>query len=174
METEVDNIAPKIVGILGLSETSDAAGLRAQLVEHCKEYMEQLRSAAMSKKEVKAMAKQEDSAIVVDPEAAQDSEFQAYICPNAGASNTAKKQRLIFRVIDRDDVYSVLDVGKVADIVLMVMSCKNTVESKINDDPWQTGAIDEQGYRALGLLRAQATVSLVGVLQHLECISSKR
>lgn len=84
-----------------------------------------------------------------------DSEFKAYICPNAGASGIAKKQRLIFRIIDRDDVYSVLDVGKVADIVLMVMSSKDTDESSLNNpDKLKHEPIDEQGYRALNLLRA--------------------
>jgi len=38
IENEVDNIAPKIVGILGLNSTCDIATLRAELVEHCKEY----------------------------------------------------------------------------------------------------------------------------------------
>lgn len=131
----------------------------------------------MSKKEMKAAAKQGPGDIEIDKVAGSDSEFQAYMCPPAGANNhmSSKRQRMIFRVINRNDVYSVLDVGKVADIVLMVMSCKDTDESKLKIDPDQhTGAIDEQGYRALNLLRAQATMSLVGVLQHIECISSKR
>lgn len=57
--------------------------------------------------------------------------LKPYICPNAGSSNnlSSKKQRLIFMEIDRNDIYSVLDVGKVADLVLMVMSCKGTDES---------------------------------------------
>ena len=142
--------------------------------------MDQLRAAQMTKKEMKAAAKQNEDCEQMegdakDNQAQQDSEFKAYICPNPGASGTAKKQRLIFRVIDREDVYSVLDVGKVADIVLMVMSCKNTDESSLNNpDKLKHEPIDEQGYRALNLLRAQATMSLVGVLQHIECISSKR
>ena len=36
----------------------------------------------------------------------------------------SRKQRLMFVEIDRKDVYSVLDVGKVADVILMVMSSK--------------------------------------------------
>jgi len=32
----------------------------------------------------------------------------------------------MFVEIDRNDVYSVLDVGKVADVILMVMSSKET------------------------------------------------
>lgn len=32
----------------------------------------------------------------------------------------------MFLEINRDDPYSVLDIGKVADIVLVVMSCKET------------------------------------------------
>jgi len=89
----------------------------------------------------------------------------------------SRKQRLIFVEIDRVDVYSVLDIGKVADIILMVMSCKQTDESKINsniDPDMYSGAIDEQGYKALALLRSQGMVNLVGVLQHLEVASSKK
>jgi hypothetical protein len=37
---------------------------------------------------------------------------------------SSKRQRVIFIEINRNDVYSVLDIGKVADIVLMVMSSK--------------------------------------------------
>ena len=56
----------------------------------------------------------------------RESQFQAFVCPNAGSSANmaSKRQRLIFLEIDRNDVYSVLDVGKVADVVLMVMSSK--------------------------------------------------
>lgn len=47
----------------------------------------------------------------------------------------------------------------------MVMSCKETNTSKIRDDPDQySGAIDEQGYKVLALLRSQGMVSLIGVL----------
>jgi hypothetical protein len=46
--------------------------------------------------------------------------------------------------IDRNDIYSVLDVGKVADMVLMVMSCKGTDETQLKIDPDKSsGAIDE-------------------------------
>ncbi len=38
----------------------------------------------------------------------------------------AGKQRLMFLEIDRNDVYAVLDAGKVADVILMVMSSKQT------------------------------------------------
>lgn len=72
-------------------------------------------------------------------------------------------------------MYSVLDVGKVADMVLMVMSSQQADESNLKVDPDKyAGAIDEQGYRALALLRSQGTVTLIGVLQHIECVSSKR
>ena len=77
--------------------------------------------------------------------------------------------------IDRNDVYSVLDVGKMADLVLVVMSCKNTNERQLKLDPDKhSGAVDEQGYKALSLLRSQGMVSVIGVLQHLETITSKR
>lgn len=38
LESEVDNIAPKIVGILGLSASCDIKALRIELVKHCIEY----------------------------------------------------------------------------------------------------------------------------------------
>lgn len=104
-------------------------------------------------------------------------EMRAYIIPNAGATanSCSKKQRVIFRAIDRNDVYSVLDTGKVADMVLMVMSAKNVDETALKVDPDRcSGALDDQGYRALCMLRSQGTMSLIGVLQHVEDVSSKR
>lgn len=112
-----------------------------------------------------------------DREIDRNDQLQAFICPNAGASANmaSRKQRLMFVEIDRNDVYSVLDVGKVADVILMVMSSKETDMSQLKVDPDKaSGAIDEQGYRALALLRSQGLVSLIGVLQHLEFASSKR
>ncbi len=62
---------------------------------------------------------------------------------------------MIFLEIDRNDVYSVLDVGKISDLIIMVMSCKNTKESNLKIDPdAHSDAIDEVGYKALALLRS--------------------
>lgn len=168
IEKEVDNIAPKIVGILRLSEASDSKYLRNQMVDYCANYMASLHTSKKSKKD--QMEEDEDK---ID----RESPYQAFICPNAGSSAnmSSRKQRLIFVEIDRDDVYSIMDIGKVADIILMVMSCKETDTSKISNDPDQySKAIDEQGYKALGLLRSQGMVNLIGVLQHLEHTSSKK
>jgi len=38
----------------------------------------------------------------------------------------SRKQRLIFLEMDRTDPYSVMDIAKIADIVVVSMSCKNT------------------------------------------------
>lgn len=35
LEKEVDNVAPKVIGILGLSDSCDTAALKQQLHEHC-------------------------------------------------------------------------------------------------------------------------------------------
>lgn len=94
----------------------------------------------------------EDEEEIID----RTSPFQAFICPNAGAAAnlSSRRQRVIFVPIDRNDVYSILDVGKIADLILMVMSCKETDSSKITNNPDQySGAIDELGYKALALLR---------------------
>jgi hypothetical protein len=50
------------------------------------------------------------------------------MCPNPGSSTNlgSKKQRLMFLEIDRNNSESVLEVGKVADMILVVMSCKET------------------------------------------------
>ena len=117
VETEVDNVAPKIVGLLGLGPTANVQQLRDQLVEACNEYKEKLFKP--SKKELKQG---------IDVQITEtDGEMQAYIIPNAGATANmnSKKQRVIFRAINREDVYDVLDVAKVADLVLITMSCAN-------------------------------------------------
>lgn len=67
--------------------------------------------------------------------------------------------------MDRTDPYSILDIGKIADIVLVVMSCKETNAAGVKEDPFgQSKAIDELGYRGLSLIRSQGTPSLIGVL----------
>ena len=108
---------------------------------------------------------------------ARDTQFKAYLCPNPGSSTNlgSKKQRLIFVEINREDENSVLEVGKLADIVIVVMSCAETEVKGLKVDPDQhSHAIDEIGYKALGLLRSQGMPSLIGVLQHLEKASSKK
>lgn len=40
LENEVDNVAPKIVGVLALSEGCDISGLRKEMVKHCLEYQQ--------------------------------------------------------------------------------------------------------------------------------------
>lgn len=56
-----------------------------------------------------------------------------------------------------------------ADLVLVVMSCSETDIKGVKVDPDRfSNAIDETGYKALGLLRSQGLPALVGVLQHLE------
>lgn len=178
VETETDNVAPKIVGILGLGASCDIHALKDQLIGYCEELRQSMQPQKKDKRsEIKAAFLQgigketEQQATVVS-----DGDLQAYIIPNAGGGNmAAKKQRVIFRPIDRNDAYDVLDTGKVADLVLVVMSCGGVDAKNLKNDPdVATGAIDEQGYRALSMLRSQGTMSLIGVLQHLEKISSKR
>ena len=72
IEKEVDNVAPKIVGILGLSESSDTQALREQMVEYCCQYMQGLKG----KEEI---------------EIDKESQFQAFICPNAGNNMNSRK-----------------------------------------------------------------------------------
>lgn len=106
-----------------------------------------------------------------------DSTQKAYICPNPGsnANLASKKQRLIFVNIDRNDSYSILDAGKICDLMVVVMSCKHTNVKNLKQDPFiHAKAIDEVGYKALSLIRSQGMVSLVGCLQHLEMQSTSK
>ncbi len=48
-----------------------------------------------------------------------------------------------------------LEVGKVADIILVVMSCADSESQLLKVDPDKySHAIDEVGYKSLGLLRS--------------------
>jgi hypothetical protein len=89
------------------------------------------------------------------------------MCPNPGSNSNmaSKKQRLQFVEMNRNDPYSVLDVGKVVDLVIVVMSCKKTNVAGVKQDPFEYAkAIDETGYRALSLIRSQGMPSMIGVL----------
>jgi pre-rRNA-processing protein TSR1 len=158
-------VAPKVVALLGLGEDCDTAEVRQALVYHCIEYSESLKSKK-TRKEANEVIESEGM-----------SQFKAYLCPNPGSSTNmiSKKQRLIFLEIDRNSPYSVMDVAKVADMVLCVMSCRRTNVQNVKQDPFQHAkAIDEIGYRALSLIRSQGMPSLIGVLQHLEHQSSSK
>lgn len=80
---------------------------------------------------------------------------KVFLAPNPGASTLGnKKHRMQFLLMDPADQISVLDTGKVADVVLLVMSTKGTDWKNMRYDPDKfANAIDEQGYRNLQLLR---------------------
>lgn len=61
-------------------------------------------------------------------ESETQSQFQAFMCPNPGSNSNmaSKKQRLIFLEMNRQDPYSILDISKIIDLVIVVMSCKST------------------------------------------------
>jgi hypothetical protein len=48
-----------------------------------------------------------------------------------------------------------MDVAKVSDLIIAVMSCRKTNVSGVKQDPFEHAkAIDEFGYRALSLIRS--------------------
>lgn len=161
-------MAPKIVAILALSETSDTEAVRNALVRSCLVYQESQKSKKQEKKDEEELMEEEE---------VLGTQFKAYLCPNPSSSTnmSSRRQRLVFMQIDRNDPYSVMDVCKVADLVVTVMSCKQTKVGSLKQDPFEhSKAIDQIGYRALHLVRSQGMPSLVGVLQHLEHISSSK
>lgn len=110
-------------------------------------------------------------------EEANSNQFTAYLCPNPGASSNmaSRKQRIIFIEMNRNDPYSILDVAKVSDLVLVGMSCRKTNVTGVKQDPFEhSKAIDELGYRALSLVRSQGMPSMIGVLQHIEHLSTSK
>lgn len=44
-ETQLDNVAPKVIALVGLSEDADTASVRQSLVEHCLMYIENQKKA---------------------------------------------------------------------------------------------------------------------------------
>ena len=92
----------------------------------------------------------------------------------SGGNLGVKRQRLMFHICKRD-AYSILDISKIADIILFTFSCKEAKADKVRDDPDEfANAIDETGYKILNLLRVQGIPSSIGILQHIEMIPQKR
>ena len=88
----MDNIAPKIIGILGLSGSCDTKAIRDQLVNHCVDHMETLRNASMTKKQMKEQAKQGEAVVNAEDQIDKESQFQAFIGPNAGSNSMSSKR----------------------------------------------------------------------------------
>lgn len=89
-------------------------------------------------------------------------------------TETAKRYKMIYRVCKRE-IYEVMDVCKVADVLILAMSCKDAQLEKLKDDPDQfANAIDEKGYKFLDVIRAQGVPPSIGVLQHIETVPMKK
>jgi len=100
-------------------------------------------------------------------------DMQPYIV-ESGGNLGVKRQRLIFQTPARDP-YSILDICKVADILLFTLSCKEADVAKVRDDPDEfANAIDEEGYQILNVLRVQGIPPSIGLLQHIELFPQKR
>jgi hypothetical protein len=57
--------------------------------------------------------------------------------------------------INRENPEEVLEIGKVADMIVVAMSCREVDIKGLKIDPNKySHAIDEIGYKALGLLRS--------------------
>jgi hypothetical protein len=63
LEKEVDNVAPKIVGILRLSEACDSKYLRNQMVDYCVNYMDSQQSSKNKKKKNDGEMEEDDDKI---------------------------------------------------------------------------------------------------------------
>jgi hypothetical protein len=83
------------------------------------------------------------------------------------------KERLSFLTTKRD-VYNILDICKVADVLVFVSSCKNVEASNWKLDPDKfSPSIDEFGYKILSMIRSQGLPNHIGLIQDLELINQK-
>mmetsp|Transcript_25123 Transcript_25123/g.28906 ORF Transcript_25123/g.28906 Transcript_25123/m.28906 type:complete len:322 (-) Transcript_25123:1543-2508(-) len=146
----MQNVAPKIVAIIPLNASSNAEAIRDSLAKECSRDEE-----------------------VEDMKIDEDNPMKAYLV-ESGGNLGIKRQRLMFHVCKRD-AYSVLDVCKVADILLFTLSCEEAKVDKVKDDPDEfANAIDETGYKILSLLRVQGIPPSIGILQHIEKVNVKK
>ena len=114
------NVAPKIVAIIPLNACCDVESIKDHLIRECS-------------------SQQTDEEMKVD---GTNSDMHPYIV-ESGGNLGVKRQRLIFQTPARDP-YSVLDICKVADILLFTLSCKEADIAKVRDDPDEfANAIDE-------------------------------
>ena len=83
------------------------------------------------------------------------------------------KERLSI-IITKREVYNIMDICKVADVVIFVSSCRNTDVSNWKLDPDKfSHSIDDFGYNILSMLRAQGLPSHLCLIQDLELINQK-
>jgi len=68
-----------------------------------------------------------------------------------------------------------LDYCKIADIVCVVLSCKDADQSSVLLDPFaHARAFDDMGYAMLTVMRAQGFPTVVGIVQDLETINASK
>lgn len=61
-----------------------------------------------------------------------------------------------------------LDLCRVADVIVPVLSCRSTNTQGLALDPYGSGkAFDDNGYTLLNILKNQGIPSTVSVIQHL-------
>jgi len=83
------------------------------------------------------------------------------------------KERISFFKTSRD-IYCILDICKVADLILFVSSCKKTDYSNWKKDPDRfSNSIDLFGYEILSMLRAQGLPQHISIIQDLDLIPDK-
>ena len=82
-ETQLDNVAPKIVALLSLGEDCQISEIRSALVEHCLQYAESFKS----EKNRRGLDE------IMEEENELSSKFKAYLCPNPGSSSNLASRK---------------------------------------------------------------------------------
>lgn len=142
------NVAPKIVALIPLNEACDLEQIKIDLENECGRGGEEMKIES-------------------------NDLLKAHLV-NVGGVVGVKRQRLIFYKCERDP-HALLDVSKVADILVFVLSCEKAQVDKLRDDPDEYAhAIDEIGYKMLSNLRVQGIPPCITALQHIEKVSNKR
>jgi len=148
-----DTAPPKVVALLGANKNANTHLLRQQLTR-----------AMLDKNEE-----------IQDEPDMENSIFNTLLCPlSAGKGALGNtKQRFTFVEMPRER-YSILDIGKVADIVLVVMSCEGIDPQVAKSHPEQIEAFDDFTLQMLTMLRHQGMPKIIGVLQDLHTVSPKK
>lgn len=72
------------------------------------------------------------------------------------------------------DIYCILDICKIADLIIFVTNCKKTDYANWKKDPDRfSNSIDSFGYEILSMLRAQGLPQHISIIQDLESIPEK-
>lgn len=152
-DTSHYNIPPKIVALIALNEASNLESISKNLEETFKT----------------SMLNESNNDEKYSFHRINDSMFTSSV-----PHQIFKGKERLSIIKTKRDIYNILDICKVADVLVFVSSCKNTDASNWKLDPDKySHSIDEFGYKVLSMIRSQGIPNHICVIQDLELINQK-